>query len=256
MPRPAIDYSRVAELYDAYVQVTFDIPFFLQEARKTAGDVLELMAGTGRVSAPLVEAGVRLTCVDASGEMLARLRAKLAQRGLAADVHQMDVRELDLGKRFDLIYIPFHSFAELLTPTDQRQALEKIQAHLADSGRFICTLHNPIVRTREITGQLGLIGKFPLPDGSGTLLLWGIGRYDSATHLAEGMQIYEEYALDGVMRSRRIVDTRFVLMSKSEFEGLAAAAGYRVVALYGDYSYSEFDEQTSRFMIFVLAKAV
>jgi len=43
-----MDYDRVAHLYDAYVQTELDIPFFLDEARKARGPVLELMCSTGR----------------------------------------------------------------------------------------------------------------------------------------------------------------------------------------------------------------
>ena len=72
-PMPAMDYSRVAELYDAYVTTDFDVAFFLTEAHG-AKHVLELMSGTGRLSLPLIRAGARLTCVDNSPEMLAILR--------------------------------------------------------------------------------------------------------------------------------------------------------------------------------------
>lgn len=108
----------VADLYDAYVTTTVDIPFFVAQARAASGPVLELMAGTGRVALPLAAAGVALTCVDLSAPMLARLRAKLASRGLTAATYQMDVRELALPARdFALAILPFQSFAELLTPT-------------------------------------------------------------------------------------------------------------------------------------------
>jgi 2-polyprenyl-3-methyl-5-hydroxy-6-metoxy-1,4-benzoquinol methylase len=59
----------IADLYDVYVTTTVDVPFFLEELKTTSGPVLELMAGTGRLSLPLAEAGARLTCVDISGLM-------------------------------------------------------------------------------------------------------------------------------------------------------------------------------------------
>jgi len=67
-----IDYDRVADVYDLYVTSDLDVGFYIQEAGKVRGKVLELMCGTGRVSIPLLEAGVDLTCVDASAGMLAR----------------------------------------------------------------------------------------------------------------------------------------------------------------------------------------
>jgi ubiquinone/menaquinone biosynthesis C-methylase UbiE len=69
-----IDYDCVADIYDLYVTSDLDIGFYLEEATKVQGKVLELMCGTGRVSISLLEAGVDLTCVDASKGMLARLQ--------------------------------------------------------------------------------------------------------------------------------------------------------------------------------------
>ena len=69
-----IDYDLVADVYDLYVTSDLDIDFYLEEAGKVQGRILELMCGTGRVSIPLLGAGVDLTCVDASEGMLARLK--------------------------------------------------------------------------------------------------------------------------------------------------------------------------------------
>ncbi|MDJ0554187.1 MAG: class I SAM-dependent methyltransferase [Microcoleaceae cyanobacterium MO_207.B10] len=52
------------------------IPFFLNEA-KNCKNVLELISGTGRLSIPLLEAGIPLTCVDNSPQMLEILRQKI-----------------------------------------------------------------------------------------------------------------------------------------------------------------------------------
>ena len=83
---PAMDYRKVASVYDTYVRTEFDVPFFIEEAR--AGEsVLELTSGTGRLSIPLIEAGVKLTCLDSSREMLSVLRQKLAAKSLEAPRH-------------------------------------------------------------------------------------------------------------------------------------------------------------------------
>ena len=60
------DYDIVADIYDTYVPVDDDLDFFISETKKSPGEVLELMSGSGRVSIPLLKAGVKLTCVDIS----------------------------------------------------------------------------------------------------------------------------------------------------------------------------------------------
>jgi ubiquinone/menaquinone biosynthesis C-methylase UbiE len=131
-----MDYDRVAHLYDAYVQTEVDIPFFLEEAKKTGGPVLELMGGTGRVSLPLLEAGIDLTCVDSSAGMLEVFRGKLRERGLSAELIEADVYNLSLGGRFDLIFI------SVFTPTVSFSRWQKRRI----SFRLTCTRITPVLR--------------------------------------------------------------------------------------------------------------
>lgn len=249
-----IQWDHVAPFYDLYAQATFDIPFFLQETTKSPGEVLELMAGTGRVSLPLIRAGVQLTCVDNSPEMLARLRQKLAQEHLSAHVYDMDVRHLALNKQFNLIILPFHSFAELTSLADRQQVLVSIYEHLAPSGRFICTLHNPTQRLRSVDGQLRLIGSYSDDEHKTKLLFWSLSTYDEATHLVHASQFYEQYDRNGLLREKRLLQITFVLLQREEFETLATTIGFKVLALYGDYAYAPFQEETSPSMIWILGK--
>jgi ubiquinone/menaquinone biosynthesis C-methylase UbiE len=132
-----IDYDNVADVYDLYVTSDLDVGFYVEEAGKVRGKVLELMCGTGRISIPLLEAGADLTCVDASEGMLARLEERLRARKLEARVVQADVRYLDLREEeFELALIPFHSFSELASPRDQELALRAICACLKKGGHL------------------------------------------------------------------------------------------------------------------------
>ncbi len=248
---PAMDYAQVAGLYDVYAQWEVDVPFFLQECR-ACRNVLELTSGTGRLSLPLLEAGVNLTCLDSSPEMLAILRRKLQARGLSAPLYEMDICNFALPEKFDLIIIPFHAFAEISEPQAQQQALAAIRAHLAQGGRFICTLGNPAIRLKKCDGQVYTRGVFPLPEEQGTLVLASMETYDPATRLVRGAQFYEIYAPDGLMRSKRLVKIQFFVHSYETFERLYRSQGYEKVALYGDYQHGTYDPENSAYMLWVL----
>jgi len=249
------NYDTIADLYDTYVPATFDIDFFLRETQNTTGDVLELMSGTGRVSIPLLEAGVKLTCVDLSAELNQIFKQKLYQRGLTADIYQMDVCELELPRKFEKIIIPFHSFAHIVSPEDQRKALKRICEHLNPGGTFICTLSNPRMRQQTVNGQLRLFRKYPLVDKPGTLLLWIMENQDPEdSHVVDAMQFYEEYDTRGVLTSKRLMELHFRLTSRNVFEKLAQEAGFSIKAVYGNYDYAEFNEDCSPFMIWMLEK--
>lgn len=248
------DYTHIADIYDIYVQTSFDVPFFLNEARKAAGEVLELMSGTGRLSLPLVQAGVKLTCVDLSADMLAVLQHKLDQLGFTADLHVMNVCSLGLAKQYPLAIIPFNSFAEIIAPEDQRQALERIYQHLLPGGTLICSLHNPLIRVKAVDGQLKMWGKYPLPDEEGSLIFWGQQELDATGRNVTILEFFEEYDAAGILAAKRLQEVHFCLVQKVEFAEMAAAAGFKVAALYGDYNYAPFVEASSPFMIWVLQR--
>ena len=246
------DYDPIANLYDIYVPATFDIDFFVREVKKSKGEVLELMSGTGRVSIPLLEAGGKLTCVDLSAELNAIFREKLIQKSLKADVFQMDVCELDLHKKFDMVIIPFHSFAHITSPQDQCKALARIHEHLLPGGTFICTLGNPALRKQAVNGQLRLFRTYPLERG-GSLLLWVLENFSPEDpQVIQALQFYEEYDAQGTLQSKKFIEVHFRLSGRNEFEELAKAAGFRVKSFYGDYNYAEFKEESSPFMIWIL----
>jgi SAM-dependent methyltransferase len=250
MSNPMIDYDSVAEIYDLYVTADYDVSFFLCEAAKAAGPVLELTAGTGRISLPLLEAGVRLTCVDGSRGMLGVLSRKLKEHGLNAEVLCGDVCRLQLPASFHLAIMPFQSFMEIVGEGRQRQALSAVSACLTPGGRFICTLHNPLVRRSQVDGVLRIVGQFPIEDG--TLVVSGIeqGGYPVVAR----QQFFEFFGKDGHLRSNQLLAMEFAFVEKRQFESMAQDAGFRVLNLFGDYDRSPFEADRSPAMIWILEK--
>lgn len=248
-------YARIAELYDAFVKTDYDVPFFIHAAQAAGTEVLELMAGTGRLTIPLIEAGIPMTCLDFSAEMLAVLRRKLTERGLKAEIHQRNVCDFDLGRQFKLIILPFQAFPELTDEDDQRRALQRIHQHLSSDGQFICTLHNPPVRLKYVDQQLRLAVREERAEG-GHLLVWLLQQHNPATQVVEVLEFFEEYDARGLLISKSYSALQFHLLEKARFEQLITEVGLEVVALYGDYQKNPFIADTSPFMIWVLRPRV
>ncbi len=97
-------------------------------------------------------------------------------------------------------------------------------------------------------------GEYALHEDQGTLLLSSCEKYDAATHMVNCVQFYEVFDRNGVVLWKRYFGTAFCLHSKTSFESLAEARGFRVMALYGDYDRAAFQPQTSPYMIWVLRK--
>lgn len=248
-----IQFDIVADLYDYYVNVDFDVEFFLNEAKKAKGKVLELTSGTGRVSIPLLKAGIDLTCVDYSKEMLAVLEKKVTENGLECSIHNMDITELALKEKYDLIMLPFNSLSEIVDKEKHQKTLNGINQHLSDKGVFICTMHNPQIRLKTIDGVLRFMGKYHL-ENERTLVMTYVFNYNKDTQIVSGLQFYEVYDKANTLIWKRNLDVNFYLFEKEEFERLIEHSGFKVVDLYGDYSYSSFDDKVSPFIIWKLKK--
>ncbi len=242
----ASSYDAVADLYDAVVTFDADLPFLVEAARAAGGPVLELTAGTGRASLPLAREGVELVCVDGSRPMLDVLERRLRDERLAAEVVCADVRDLDLGRPFPLALFPFHALHELVEPDDRARALAAVRRHVADGGRFVCTLHNPAVRAASIDGEERALGEGA--DAAGRRVeLRGRFTLDPATTIVTGTQTW---SVDGVERAT--VPVRFALFAPDAFEAEARAAGFEVEERFGDYDRAPFDAERSPHAIFVL----
>ncbi len=245
-----IDFGFIADIYDDYVNVNFDIPFYKSLCKKYNGNILELMCGTGRVSLPLIDDGINLTCVDYSQEMLDVFAKKTV--GKNTSLICQDICELDIAKKFDFIFIPFNSFTEITDKEKRRKAIKSIFKHLADDGDFFITLYNPAYRLKSVDGKIKCIGKFDIPEDR-TLIVTHYNSYNQPDNLVYGTQFYEIYDNKNKLIDKRFLNISFSIITKDEIIEMSTELGFRFKALYGDYSFGEFNEN-SMFMNFLFTK--
>jgi SAM-dependent methyltransferase len=137
-------YDKIARLYDPWSRsVVEDVSFYVEEAIRAGGPVLELGVGTGRIAVPIAAAGVPVVGVDLSAGMLevARERAELA--GVELDLRQGDMREPPVDGPFPLVAIPFRSLLHMETDADRRTVLRAVAGVLAPGGRFVFDVFAP-----------------------------------------------------------------------------------------------------------------
>jgi SAM-dependent methyltransferase len=243
------NYDRIADLYDLYVTADYDISFWKKEGLG-ASDVLEVTAGTGRVSLPLVRQGSKVTALDSSWKQLQRLQQKAASEGLHLDVVKADMRDFDLGKTFPLVIIPFQSLQELTDPCDATAALRRVRAHISEEGRAIVTLHHPSAQTCGDGRMLRLVDEYLLPNEN-RMLFWLARSYNAATNIGTSYQIYEEYDVDGLLHRKRLFTPKFRVFEREDIEQRIESAGLRITNAWGGYDWSPLTDE-SRFMIYEL----
>jgi SAM-dependent methyltransferase len=248
------DYGPVAHLYDTYVRVDLDLPFFREEAGRVSGPVLELTAGTGRVSVGLLEAGSELTCVDFSREMLKVLRDKFGTAARPPFAVCADIRSLPFEDYYHLAVIPFNSFLEITDERNQLRTLSEAKSALAPGGSLICTLHNPVVRSRSFGSEPRLLGPFDLPDADGKLEVWVRETWNEETRVAQAEQTFKLFDHMGALESEQVMRLQFSLIEQPAFAALARETGLEVTELLGDYDRSSFNAESSPYMIWLLRR--
>jgi SAM-dependent methyltransferase len=245
-----IDFGFVADIYDDYVNVDFDIPFYKTLCKRYGGTILELMCGTGRVSLPLIEEGINLTCVDYSREMLDVFAKKLNGKNTA--LFCQDVCELDISEKFDFIFIPFNSFSEITDSQKRKQAVSRIIEHLADNGDLLITLYNPEYRVKSADGNMKCLGKYDIANEQ-TLIVTYYNSLDSTANRIYGTQFYEIYDSHNKLVDKRFLNISFSLVASDEIKRLCKEFGLAIKEIYGDYNFGAFYEN-SQFMNFLLTR--
>ncbi len=138
----------MAELYRCpsfyqrlFEQRAHDVDFYRWLGQGQA-EVLELGAGTGRVSLTLLGDGVRVVALERAPEMLQLLERTAEGLGVRALLTPLlgDFRSFEHPARFQLAICPFNGFAHLHGAAELRSALASVARHLARGGALVCDL--------------------------------------------------------------------------------------------------------------------
>ena len=137
-------YDAIAELYDPWsASVVEDVGFYLEEARRAGGPVVELGVGTGRIAVPIAADGIRVIGVDSSRRMLDVCARRAALAGVDLDLRLGDLRDPPVRERVPLVICPFRSLLHMHTDADRREALAAVRRMLRPRGRFVFDVFTP-----------------------------------------------------------------------------------------------------------------
>src|SRR5919112_668882 len=124
-----------ARRYDEWsAEMTEDVAFYVELARRADGPLVELAVGNGRVAIPVARAtGRRVVGIDTSPAMLEQARTGAARAGVdldlrLGDMRLGDMREFDLTEPAALVYCPFRALLHVPTSADRRRTFERVAA--------------------------------------------------------------------------------------------------------------------------------
>lgn len=257
LPLDHPEFDAIAKWYDFDYErrMKSDLPFYFRCAVEGGNPVLELGAGTGRVTQTLARAGFDVTAVDLSEGMLERARRRFERLGPTRGKVRLvrgDMADLEVRGRFHTILVPFRSFHHLVTADRQLAALRTIRRRLAPGGLVVVDLFKP-----DLTYFGAIEGK--------TKISYERKRRETGTKVVQRFRLlcdfprqigFIEYIWDEYRGGRKIgsdrAHMRWRWIHRYEFEHLAARAGLRVVRIVGGFDGRPFESDAEE-MIFFLA---
>lgn len=234
-----------------------DVPFWVRIAAQARGPVLELGCGTGRISQPLVQAGVDFVGIDRSAPMLERVRTRnpvgpstprsfvaSPRRPFRLPLVRGDIRALPFRSRtFSMVLAPYGVLQSLTRPRDLSSTLASVADVLAPGGLFGLDLVPDVPQWREYRNRTQLSG----PANGAHLTLIESVRQDRARKLTIFTQRYVE------RRGRRKQEHRFTLTFRTltvpQMTRQLDRAGFAVEAVLGDYQGRPWDTRADVWIV-------
>ncbi|MDV6375760.1 class I SAM-dependent methyltransferase [Deinococcus arenicola] len=240
-----MNYDDFADLYDhQYDLYRDDLHFYAGVAERAGGPVLEVGAGTGRVTAHLARRGVDITGLEPSARMIERAQGRAAGNGQTLKLVQGDVKTFALEQKFELIIAPFNALMHLYTPNEQVQALENLRAHLKPGGGLAFDLYLPRFGKPNTMRHEG--DTLHTPDGGRTDIFL-VQRHDKVRQ-----HITTEYFVDTTHPDARLIRRHYTLTqryyTRYEVEWLLRFAGFESPRVLGGFQGGPL-EQGSEVMV-------
>lgn len=237
----------------------FDLEFWESVVREVAPRrMLELAAGTGRLTLPLARLGVadELVAIDSSAPFIGRLRERLAGEPEAVQdavrVVEGDMTAPAVDGPFDLIAVPFNSLAYLIEREERLACLRAARDLLAPGGRLAFDIIQPrydfLAESVQSCPPLRVDVDHTAPEyGVDRFLRTYSDVYDALTQTLRSTNRYEIHHADGRVE-HRIGDLDWHIYFPEELELLLESAGLTAVERFGDYERGPWTGASRRYL--------
>jgi SAM-dependent methyltransferase len=247
------------ELYDLVIPPSWfgDVEWYRKRAEESGGPVLELGAGTGRITLPVAQSGVRIYALDSDQGMLDALTRKIAAQPKTVQERTVivneDMRRFRLTERFALIMAPFRGFLHNLTEEDQLACLRSVREHLRPGGRLVFNVFHPSLEymarnTGAMAGAWRWRETVERPDG-GAVVRSEANRYDTVPQRVHSLHRYEEYGPDGTLRRTLLHRLELAYLYPGDIRRLLEHAGFQAIRIDGGFDGRPFEKDADELVI-------
>ena len=234
-----------AEFYDELLEGELDdLPFWSELLKNLPGPALEVGCGTGRILLPLLQAGHSIDGMDSSKRMIALLKEKASEAGHEVDARVQTMEELDMGKSYELVFIPGFSLQMVDSRELVKQSLQRFHDHLNPGGKLAISLFFPWEELEEDEpGDWRLRKKVKRADGTRLVC------HQSTVINNEDQSLVVENRYRLLDKDRKMVDEEFrdirlLWFYPHEFHLLLEECGFELLDTYSDFQEEPMDEHS------------
>ncbi len=199
-----------------------------------ANKVLDLACGTGNMSILFAQNGYHVSGIDISKEMLSEARRKEAMIDQKIEFIDSDLRNFNIGEKFDMAFCVFDSLNYILDINDLEKVFENVYRALDKEGFFIFDM-NTIRRLMSIKP-----GKTVM-NGQNYSCIWE----DIIDHKRKLWQVKLKIYLKelGEYHEELHQETGYKIQ---EVKDLLRKVGFKYVDVYNSYTFSKADDNDNR----------
>jgi ubiquinone/menaquinone biosynthesis C-methylase UbiE len=152
-------------IYARYFKTVPDFVKLVERSTPNGGRILDLAAGTGEVTIPLLQRGYRVQSFDLNSGMLRVLARKAQVLGMTVKTTVADMANLDYEQEFDAVCIR-QALNYLMGVSQLTRVLKKVKQALKPGGQFVFNAPNyhlnikdyPVVTNKyEVDGKTALV---------------------------------------------------------------------------------------------------
>lgn len=247
MERGTVEHYEDTALYDhEYGDRTEDVVWYRKVARHrvSGGPVLELGAGTGRVSCPLAMDGHRVIALDRMPVMLERLSERAEGQPWAARIEVVVAEMTEIPRpadSVDLVISPFNALMHLYSWEELLRCFREVERVLVPGGAFAFDVENPDLEwLLWDPDERHAVTRFTHP-ATGERLVYSTNHtYDFATQVCHIRLFYDEAPPRGrrfvpPFKPKKLVHLAHRQIFPEELRMLVATAGLKLESRCGDF---------------------
>ena len=220
-----------------------DTNMWMSLCREYGSKILEIGAGTGRITTHLLSCELKVTAVDNAPAFIDKLIVSNSSALLKTVV--CDMRELDIDDKFSFCFFGYTTFQYLLTYEDQKKCLESLKPLLMNDGRVGFDLDPSICELPELDREILLYKEYYSPDECMISMFTkhNVDHINQITHWTDRYYYHKQIPKE-LVHSLSLKGVTLESMRK-----LFDEVGFEIESVFGGFKFTEYNESSDRLII-------